>query len=270
MKTRITSNIELKIGASLALLIIVLLFVSLFWVPFDYNEMDTEKRFLPPSAVHILGTDNFGRDIFSRIMTGTKYTLVLAFLTVITAAITGTVLGLVAGYMGGLAGEIIMRIIDAISSFPGILFALVMVAIFDNSQFTLYISLSILFTPSFTRVIRSGALQYKDSGFALAEKILGASPKRIIFLHILPNLTPSLLSASVLGISNAILAESAMSYLGLGIQPPVPSWGRMLSESQAFFSTAPWCVLAPGIFIMMTVIAFHCLGEGLRRGFEGS
>ena len=160
-----------------------------------------------------------------------------------------------------------MRIIDAISSFPGILFALMMTALMDNSQFTLFIALLILFIPSYTRVMRSGALQYKTAGFVLAQQLLGASPLRIIFIHILPNLSHSLLSASVLGLSNAILAEAAMSYLGLGIQPPNPSWGRMLSESQNYFFSAPWCALAPGIFIMLTVIAFHCLGEGLTRGF---
>jgi len=176
-------------------------------------------------------------------------------------------LGLFAGYSGGIRDEIIMRLMDAISSFPGILFALVMVALMGNSQFTLFIALLILFVPSFTRVMRSGALQYKHTDFIVAERLLGASHARIVFIHILPNLAPSLLSAAVLGLSNAILAESAMSYLGLGIQPPLPSWGRMLSESQGFLTNAPWCALAPGCCIMLTVIAFHCLGDGIRRRF---
>jgi peptide/nickel transport system permease protein len=135
----------------------------------------------------------------------------------------------------------------------------------ENGQFTLFIALLVLFVPSFTRVMRSGALQYKYADFILAERLLGAGHGRIIFLHILPNIAPSLLSAAALGLSNAILAEAAMSYLGLGIQPPTPSWGRMLSESQNFLFNAPWCALAPGFFIMLTVIAFHCLGEGIRR-----
>jgi peptide/nickel transport system permease protein len=113
--------------------------------------------------------------------------------------------------------------------------------------------------------MRSGALQYKNTDFILAERLLGASHARILFIHILPNLAPQLLSASALGLANAILAESAMSYLGLGIQPPVPSWGRMLSESQNFLVSAPWCALAPGAFIMLTVIGFHFLGDGLRK-----
>jgi peptide/nickel transport system permease protein len=260
-------NGELKIGAALGIAIVTMSVISLFWVPFDYNQMDSGRRFLPPSGRHLLGTDNFGRDIFSRVMTGGRYTLLLAVCTVAGAAAAGTVLGFLSGYCGGIAGEIIMRIIDALSSFPGILLALMMTALLDNSQSTLFIALLILFIPSYTRVMRSGALQYKTAGFILAERLLDASPLRIIFIHILPNLSHSLLSASVLGLSNAILAEAAMSYLGLGIQPPDPSWGRMLFESQNYFFTAPWCALSPGIFIMLTVIAFHCLGEGLARGF---
>ncbi|MDR0315831.1 MAG: ABC transporter permease [Treponema sp.] len=258
-------NNEIKTGAVMALLIIVMSILSLFWVPFDYNQMDSQRRFLPPGGEHILGTDNFGRDVFSRIMTGGRYTLLLALCTVAGAAAAGSVLGLFSGYTGGILDEIIMRIMDALSSFPGLLLALVMVALMDNGQFTLFIALLVLFTPSFTRVMRSGALQYKHTDFILAERLLGASRLRIMFIHILPNLAPSLLSASALGLSNAILAEAAMSYLGLGIQPPVPSWGRMLSESQNYLFNAPWCALSPGLFIMLTVIAFHYLGEGLRR-----
>jgi peptide/nickel transport system permease protein len=135
-----------------------------------------------------------------------------------------------------------------------------------NGQVSLFIALLVLFIPSFVRIMRSGTLQYKSRDFVQASLILGASRLRLLFVHILPNLLPSLLSASILGISNAILAEATMSYLGLGIQPPLPSWGRMLSESQNFLFNAPWCALAPGVMIMLTVVAFHFLGEGLRAG----
>jgi peptide/nickel transport system permease protein len=173
---------------------------------------------------------------------------------------------MVSGFAGGLWDELVMRLMDTLSSFPGILLTLVMVAILGNSHITLIIALLVLFIPSFTRVMRSGTLQYKGRDFVLSARIQGTSRRRIIFVHILPNLFPSLLSASVLGLSNAILAESTMSYLGLGIQPPVPSWGRMLAESQNYLFNAPWCALAPGIMIMLTVLAFHFLGEGLRQG----
>ncbi|MDR1863455.1 MAG: ABC transporter permease, partial [Treponema sp.] len=217
---------------------------------------------------HLMGTDNFGRDVFSRIMAGGRYTLLTAILTVAGSAAAGSVLGMVSGFWGGLLDEAVMRLMDALSSFPGLLLAMVMVALLGNSHLTLIAALLVLFTPSFTRIIRSGTLQYKHRDFILSAMLLGTSRARILFVHILPNLFPSLLSASVLGLSNAILAESTMSYLGLGIQPPLPSWGRMLSESQNFFSTAPWCALSPGIMIMLAVLSFHYLGEGLRRRYS--
>ncbi|MDR0322119.1 MAG: ABC transporter permease [Treponema sp.] len=260
-------NLELKIGASIGIFIVAMSLLSFFWVPHDYNSMDHNNRLLSPSTSHLLGTDNFGRDIFSRIMAGGRNSLLLAVCTVAGAAAAGSILGLLAGFIGGIVGEIIMRIIDTINSFPGIVVALLFVAIMDNGQFTLFVALLILFIPSFTRVMRTGAMQYKNAEFVQAERILGAGFFRLTFIHILPNIAPSLLSASVIGLSNAILAEAAMSYLGMGIQPPNPSWGRMLHEAQTWFFNAPWCALAPGLFIMLTVIAFHMLGEGLRRRF---
>jgi len=262
-------NRQLIIGAAISLFVVIMSLVSFIWLPYGCNEIDTSIRLLPPGIKHLLGTDYLGRDIFSRIMAGGRNSILLAVCTVAGAAVAGSILGLLAGYKGGVTGEIIMRIIDTLSSFPGIVLALLLVAVMDNSQFSLFIALLILFTPSYTRVMRTGALQYKNISFIQAEKVLGANFFRITFIHILPNLAPSLLSASVIGLSNAILAESAMSYLGMGIQPPQPSWGRMLFESQSWFFNAPWSALAPGIFIMLTVVAFHLLGEGLRRHFGG-
>ncbi|MCL2229958.1 MAG: ABC transporter permease [Treponema sp.] len=262
-------NRELVAGLIIAGLIVFMSLFSVILTPYDYNKMDNSVRLLPPDANHLLGTDNFGRDIFSRVMAGGRNSLLLAFCTVAGACAVGCVLGLVAGFHGGIANSVIMRIIDTLNSFPGIVIALFIIAIIGNSQFSLFIALLILFIPSYTRVIRTGAMQYKNAVFIQAENILGAGFFRIAFIHILPNLAPSLLSASVIGLSNAILAESAMSYLGMGIQPPHPSWGRMLFESQAWFFSAPWYALAPGVSIMLTVISFHLIGEGLRRSFGG-
>ena len=262
-------NNHLICGAAICFFIVIISLLSIVWVPYNYNEIDTTSRLLPPDTKHILGTDNFGRDIFSRIMAGGRNSLILAICTVTGAALLGSFLGLIAGYLGGTTGEIIMRIMDTISSLPGIVFALMLAAVMDNNQLSLFIALLVIFTPSYTRVMRTGAMQYKNATFIQAERILGAGFFRITFIHILPNLSPSILSASVIGLSNAILAESAMSYLGMGIQPPNPSWGRMLFESQNWFFNAPWCSLAPGIFIMLTVIAFHLLGEGIRQALFG-
>jgi len=256
---------DFRAGAALALLIGGITFIGLFYLPYDFNAMNSGEMFSPPGLHHLMGTDNFGRDVFSRIMAGSKYTLLTALLTVAGSAAVGSALGMLSGFAGGLGDEIIMRLVDTLSSFPGILLALVMVSLLGNSLTTLIIALLILFVPSFTRIMRNGMLQYKSRDFVLSALITGTSRLRIIFVHIFPNLVPSLLSASVLGLSNAILAESTMSYLGLGIQPPLPSWGRMLSESQTFLFNAPWCTLAPGIMIMLTVLAFHYLGEGLKE-----
>jgi len=252
------------IGAALALLIGGMTLVSFFYLPYDYNAMDGARRFTPPGLAHLMGTDNFGRDVFSRVMMGARFTLLTALLTVAGSAAAGSALGMLSGYAGGLWDEITMRVMDTLSSFPGILLALVMVSLFGNSHATLISALLILFIPGFTRIMRNGMLRYKSRDFVLAARIAGVPRLRIIFVHIFPNLVPSLLSASVLGLSNAILAESTMSFLGLGIQPPVPSWGRMLSESQHFLFNAPWSALSPGIMIMLTVLAFHYLGDGLR------
>ena len=254
-----------KAGAVLAILIGGITIIGMFYLPYDYNAMDSTRRFEAPGLNHLMGTDNFGRDVFSRIMAGAKYTLLTAILTVAGSAAAGTALGMFAGFAGGIWDEITMRIMDAISSFPGILLALVMVSLMDNSPVTLVLALLLRFIPGFTRIMRNGILRYKNRDFVLTARIAGIPYPRILFVHIFPNLLPQLLSTSVLGLSNAILAESTMSYLGLGIQPPVPSWGRMLSESQSFLFNAPWCSLAPGIMIMLTVLAFHYLGEGLRK-----
>jgi peptide/nickel transport system permease protein len=258
---------ELQFGAAVGLVIVLMALLSFFWVPYDYNHIDPDKRLLAPGAKHFMGTDNFGRDIFSRVMAGGRNSLLLALCTVAGAALVGCILGLTAGYVGGIPNEIITRIIDTANSFPGIVLALLLITVMDNNQFSLFIALLILFTPSFTRVIRAGAMQYRNSPFVQVERVLGAGFFRITLIHILPNIAPSLFSACVLGLSNAILAEAAMSYLGLGIQPPNPSWGRMLYESQTWFFNAPWYALAPGLAILLTVLAFHLTAEGLRQRF---
>ncbi|MDR0568598.1 MAG: ABC transporter permease [Spirochaetaceae bacterium] len=260
-------HIGVKIGAVLAVFVAGMAVLSLFYTPYAYNEMEPSRRFTAPGAAHFMGTDNFGRDVFSRVMIGGRYTLAVAAITVLASAGAGGSLGLISGYAGGVGDELLMRLMDALSSFPGILAALALVSLMENTPFTLITALFVLFVPSYMRIMRSGMLQYKNANFVKTAEVMGASHFRIIFLHILPNLTAPLLSATALGLSNAILAEATMSYLGLGIQPPIPSWGRMLSESQNFLFNAPWCALAPGCMIMLTVIAFHNISEGIQQKF---
>lgn len=256
---------DFKLGLILTGIVLLLAAVSFVFTLYDPYAMNPAERFLPPGVKYWLGTDNFGRDNLSRIMIGARYSLLVAVSTVLIGTLFGTVLGLASGYFGGWADEIIMRMIDALTSFPGILLALVMVSVLEQSRYTIIIALGIVFIPGYTRIVRSGTLQCKESEFVKSARVFGASPFRIMFVHILPNLYPSLLSAIVIGLSNAILAESGMSYLGLGIQPPTPSWGRMLFEAQSYLFNAPWGAVVPGLMIMVAVLGFNFTGEGIRK-----
>jgi peptide/nickel transport system permease protein len=257
-------NAELKVGVILAGIIVAMSLISFVWTPYDYLAMDG-GAFTAPGWPHLFGTDNLGRDVFSRVMVGGRYTIIVAGVTVILSAIIGGILGMIAGYVGGICNEIVMRVMDALSSFPSVLLALVAVSVLDKGQFNIIIALVILFIPGFTRIMRSGMLQAKGSDYVLSAKIMDASHIRIIFVHIFPNTIPSLLSALTVGFSNAILMEAAMSYLGFGILPPHPSWGRMLAESQSSMFIAVWCAIAPGIMIIITAVSFNSIGEGIRK-----
>ena len=248
-----SGRLELLIGCVLVAAILLLSLGSILYTPYDINFMDITSRMAPPSAHHLFGTDNMGRDIFSRAVTGGRFTLLVAVLTVLSSTLIGCVLGLFSGYAGGIVDEVIMRVIDAVSSFPGILIALIIVTVLDLGRFTIIIALCIMFVPSFTRIVRTGTLQYKDV--------------RLLLMHVFPNIFPLLLSSVIIGLSNAILAESGMSYLGLGIQPPTPSWGRMLYEAQSIIFKAPWYAIAPGLMIVFTIVGFNCIGEGIRKKY---
>lgn len=265
MKRRIDWNFTA--GFILIGLIVLLMMAGFIHTPYDPNGMSLADRFKPPDARHILGTDNFGRDIFSRIMDGTKVTFFIAVSTVFTGMFFGVILGAFAGYTGGWADEIIMRINDAMTAFPGILLALVMVTVLGQSKYTIVLALGLIFIPSFSRITRSGFIQLKEQEFVKSARVIGASPVRIMFVHILPNIYPSLLSAAAIGFSNAILSEAGMSFLGFGVQPPDPSWGRMLSEAQSYLFNAPWYAIAPGTAIILTVLGFNFISEGLRNKF---
>ena len=262
-----TGDIELKIGYVIIGVILVLGIISIFYTPYDVYEMNTSVRSQAPSMAHLFGTDNFGRDILSRAMVGARFTLLVSGSTVILATVISIVLGLACGYIGGMFDEIVMRVMDAINSFPSILIALVMVSVLNYGKLTIIPALVIMFIPSFTRIVRTGTLQYKNAEFVLCNKVYGDSDLRILFVHILPNIYPLLLSSVVIGLSNAILAESSMSYLGLGIQPPIPSWGRMLKEAQDIIFSTPWAALAPGLMIVMTIVGLNCIGEGIRKKY---
>jgi peptide/nickel transport system permease protein len=260
---------ELRIGLVLAGIVVALAVLSIFWTPYGINEMDKTAKLAAPSLRHLMGTDNMGRDVFSRAIVGGRFTLLVAVCTVASCTVVSTILGLVSGYVGGAVDVIIMRIMDAINSFPGILIALIFVTVMSYGNYTIVLALCVMFVPSFTRIVRTGTLQYKNAEFVRCNRVFGDSDLRLLLVHIFPNVVPMLLSTVVVGLSNAILAESGMSYLGLGIQPPTPSWGRMLYEAQSILFQAPWCALAPGFMIVITIVAFNCIGSGLKKRYLG-
>jgi peptide/nickel transport system permease protein len=261
--------LEARVGATLVVAIILMVLVSLVYTPHSVYDMVSGNRNLSPSLTHPLGTDSFGRDMLSRVMVGGRYTIAVALSTVFGSALIGSIIGLIIGYFTGAADAIVMRLMDALSAFPGILLALIFIAVLPPSAFTIVIALLILFVPSFTRIMRSSMLAWRNQDFVNTALVMGAGHLRVITRHILPNLLPVLLSALVIGLSNAILAEAALSFLGLGIQPPTPSWGRMLAEAQSNLFSAPWCALAPGALIILTVLGFYFLGEGIRKRYCG-
>ena len=253
------------LGPILTGAVVLAALISLFYTPCDPYAISAATRFLPPSPAHWFGTDNLGRDNFSRAITGARYSLLVSVCTVALSGSAGTALGLFSGYTGGWADEIVMRLTDALASFPGILLALVTVSVLSGGKYAIIPALAVAFLPSFIRLSRSGTLRLKGRDFIDSARVSGASPLRIMFVHILPNLLPTLIPAAAVGLSNAILAESGMSYLGLGIQPPIPSWGRMLFEGQSYLFRAPWEALSAGLMMMITVLGLHSLGDRLQE-----
>lgn len=256
-------NINFILGLIIICFVIVFVIMGGFWTPHDPNEMSAVLKNSPPSFEHLFGMDNFGRDILSRVMVGAKTTFIVAFFTVFIGAGIGILIGALTGYYGGLFDEILMRINDGLASFPSILLALVFVSIIGTGTYNIILALGVLFIPSYARIIRSEFITLKEKDFVKNAKLMGASDFRIMFVHILPNTKPILMSSISIGFNNAILAESSLSYLNLGVQPPDASLGRMLSEAQPYLFTAPWYVIFPGVMIILTILGFSLLNDSV-------
>ncbi len=251
-------------GAVLLGIVFLTFIISLFWTPYDPNMTDAASKFLPPSSDHFMGTDNFGRDVFSRIMAASKYTIFISFSGVLIALVIGTLAGLPAGYYGGITDRSIMLIMNAVMCFPGILLALVAVAVAGPSMFNVVWALGLVFGPTFARVYRTGTLEIKERDYILHARAMGVNNLRIMTAHIFPNLIPQLLPATVIGLANMTLFESAMSYLGLGVQPPEASFGKMLSDSQAYMTRAPWLIVFPALMLIFYILGLYFISEGIR------
>jgi len=256
------------LAGTIVIILIITALVGPLITPYDPNHIDMANRFDPPSLAHPFGTDDFGRDIFSRVIVGARLSLQVGLIAVGLAATAGTLLGLVAGYAGRLTDEVIMRAMDILFAFPAILLAIAIMAALGKGITNAMIAIGIVYVPIFARIARSSVLSIREEEFIDAARAIGASDKRIIFRHILPNTLSPLIVETTLSLSFAILAEAALSFFGLGTQPPDPSWGRMLSEGRAYFQQSVWLAIWPGLAIMMTVLGFNLLGDGLRDALD--
>jgi peptide/nickel transport system permease protein len=252
------------VGLIIIIIIIVLALLAPWLAPFDELEMHAADRFHPPSKTYLFGTDEFGRDIFSRILIGARTSLSVGVYSILIAAVVGVTVGLVAGYESGWFDTIIMRFFDALLAFPAILLAIVILAVLGPGAFTAMLAIAIVNIPAFARLTRANVLAEKEKDYIEAARALGAKPTRIIFGQIFPNVLATLLVQVTVSIAGAILLESALSFLGLGTPVPAPSWGSMLSVGRGYMAYAPWYSIFPGLAITFLVMGLFLLGDGLR------
>lgn len=246
--------------------LLVVVFLAIFAgqiAPFDPAAQPAE-RLTAPNQTYLFGTDEFGRDVFSRVVWGTRISLYVGVVSVAIALIIGVNLGLISGYYGGWADSIIMRVVDVLFAFPTIILAITITGILGPSLTNATIAIGLVYAPVFARVTRGPVLSVINLDYVEAARTVGASDRRIILRYVLPNIAAPLIVQTTLALSTAILAEAALSYLGLGTQPPAPSWGTMLGTGRKFLELSPWIAIFPGLAIMITVLAFNLMGDGLR------
>ncbi|MCS7061738.1 MAG: ABC transporter permease [Anaerolineae bacterium] len=264
------SRLFLGPGWLLTVALLTITLASWFGTPHPPNAMNVPARLQPPSWTHLAGTDEFGRDLFSRLMAGGRISLAVGLGAMTWSVLAGMLIGMLAGYFGGWLDDVLMRLMDALMALPGIVIALLIVAVRGVGFANTALALGLMGTPVIARVTRSAFLVGREMEYVLAARALGASSRRVILMHILPNqITPLLVAASI-NLAAAILGEAGLSYLGLGTQPPDPSWGRMLQEAQRYIGVAWWYALAPGLTITVAVFAFYLLANDLQRSVSRS
>jgi peptide/nickel transport system permease protein len=236
--------------------------------PYGYDDQQLNRRFQPPSAAHLFGTDEFGRDIFSRVIYGARVSLALGLVSVTISSVLGVILGCVAGYYGKLADNVIMRIIDVMLSIPNILLAMSIVATLGTGFFNLMLAIGIGAIPGYARIIRASILSVNEQEFIEAAHSIGCSDWRIIMHHIVPNCMAPIIVQATMSIASAILFAAGLSFIGLGIMPPTPEWGSMLSAGRSYIRDYWFVVTFPGLAIMLTVFAINLLGDGLRDALD--
>ncbi len=260
----ININVNLLAGGAIVLSIIAIAGVSLFYTPHNPNRMDLGQRFQPPGLIHLLGTDQYGRDILSRLMEGAWNSLIVGAVAVGIGLTIGVLLGSLAAYCRGWKDEGIMRLVDALYGFPAVLSAILFTSMFGPGIVNSMIAIGLFNIPIFARLTRGVSLSVWQRDFVTSARAVGQSNLAIIWHTILPNILSPLIVQATVQLAIAILAEAALSYLGLGTQPPQASWGRMLSEAQTFMEIYPWLAIFPGLAIALAVLGFNLLGDGLR------
>ncbi len=256
------------VGAGIVIFFVLLAVIGPFIAPQGINEQDLTKRLLAPSADHWFGTDDFGRDIFSRIIHGARISLWVGFFSVILSVIIGSLLGIIAGYYGKWIDTIISRIFDIMLAFPSMLLAIAVVSVLGPSLQNALLAIAIINIPNFGRLIRSKVLSVKEEEYIVAAKAIGMRDSRILFSHILPNSITPIIVQGTLAIATAIIEAAALGFLGLGAQAPAPEWGKMLADARKFLLNAPWTMIFPGLAIMFTVLGFNLMGDGLRDALD--
>jgi peptide/nickel transport system permease protein len=236
-----------------------------FLTPYDPNYQDYTQFRKAPSADHWFGTDQVGRDVYSRVVYGTRISLQVGVIAVGIGMTAGVIIGLVAGLYRGWIDEILMRVMDAIQAFPALVLALAITAALGTSILNIMIAIGVVYMPSYARLVRAQVLSVREREFVIAAVLLGARPLRLMFKHIWPNVTAPIIVQASLNVSTAILTEASLSFLGLGVRPPTPSWGSSLQSGYQYLSTAPWLSIYPGIAIFIAVLGFNLFGDGLRQ-----
>jgi len=256
------------VGLLFVIGLIILAVFAPFFSPCDPYEMDLDNQFLRPSMQHWFGTDRFGRDLLSRVIYGARISLLIGLIPSFIAIAIGGILGVISGYLGGRTDFWIMRLADVVMAFPSLLLALVVMYTLGATLFNIFIALSLVAWAGAARVVRSQVLSLKEKEFVEAARAIGVRESIIMIRHIFPNCLPALIVLFTLRIPEAIMMEASLSFLGVGAQPPTPSWGLMVSRGKEFLFSAPWVAILPGVAIFLTVLAFNFMGDGFRDAID--
>ena len=257
-------NYILYIGAGLSLILVFLTLAAPWLEPYDPTKMELSQKFMAPCREFIFGTDHLGRDIFSRILEGSRVSLSVAVLVVVCSALVGILLGMISGYAGGVVDMVIMRIVDVLLAFPAMIFALALSTMIGTGQMNLIIAITCIQWTRYARIARGEALMLKNAEYIEAAWSIGNNTVQVLFKYVFPNIISKILIMASMDIGSIILYCASLSFLGLGAQPPSPDWGVMISEGKDYLQYAPWLTIFPGLAIAVSALAFNMLGDGLR------